>query len=53
MLYYKKKRGGNYLIRTFIETIFLLDVYKKNEKTDLSDNERRLLKRLVEILKEE
>ena len=50
------KRGGGRVIYVDIEVkecIYLLDVYAKNEKVDLTEKERKLLKRLVECLKEE
>lgn len=49
------KRSGGRVIYVDIEIkecIYLLDVYAKNEKTDLSDKERKLLAKLVERLKE-
>lgn len=50
------KRGGGRVIYVDIEVkecIYLLNVYAKNEKTDLSEKERKMLKKLVEVLKEE
>lgn len=50
------KRSGGRVIYVDIEikeVIYLLNVYAKNEKTDLSEKERQLLKKLVERLKEE
>ncbi len=50
------KRSGGRVIYVDIEVkecIYLLNVYAKNEKTDLNDEERKLLKKLVEVLKEE
>ena len=50
------KRGGGRVIYVDIEIkecIYLLNVYTKNEKADLTDKERKLLKKLVEVLKEE
>ena len=35
------------------ECIYLLNVYAKKEKTDLTGKEKKVLKRLVNILKEE
>lgn len=35
------------------ECIYLLDVYAKNEKIDLSEREKTMLKKLVNALKEE
>lgn len=50
------KRGGGRVIYVDIEVkecIYLLNVYAKNEKTDLTEKEKKLLKKLVDILKEE
>lgn len=50
------KRSGGRVIYVDIEIkecIYLLNVYAKNEKIDLTEKEKNLLKRLVEILKEE
>lgn len=50
------KRGGARVIYVDIEVkecIYLLDVYAKKEKQDLTDRERKMLKRLVDVLKEE
>ena len=50
------KRGGGRVIYVDIEIkecIYLLNVYAKNERTDLSDKERKMLKKLVDVLKEE
>ena len=50
------KRGGGRVIYVDIEIkecIYLLNVYAKNEKTDLTEKEKKMLKRLVEVLKEE
>lgn len=52
----KGKRGGGRVIYVDIEvreTIYLLDVYAKNEKMSLTVKETKLLKDLVKILKEE
>lgn len=49
------KRSGGRVIYIDIEVkecIYLLDVYAKNEKTDLSEKEKKLLGKLVERLKE-
>lgn len=49
------KRGGGRVIYVDIEIkecIYLLNVYAKNEKTDLTEKEKKMLKRLVEALKE-
>lgn len=50
------RRGGGRVIYVDIEVkecIYLLNVYAKNEQTDLTIKERKMLKRLVEVLKEE
>ena len=50
------KRSGGRVIYVDIEVkecIYLLNVYAKNEKTDLTDKEKKMLKKLVEVLKEE
>ncbi len=50
------KRGGGrvlYIDLMIHSVIFLLAVYAKNEKEDLSPDERRQLKSLVETLKKE
>lgn len=50
------KRSGCRVIYVDIEVkecIYLLNVYAKNEQTDLTDKERKMLKKLVEALKEE
>lgn len=50
------KRGGGRVIYVDIEVkecIYLLNVYAKNEQEDLTPREKKLLKHLVEILKEE
>lgn len=50
------KRGGGRVIYIDIELkecIYLLDVYAKKEKQDLTTKERQMLKKLVQILKEE
>lgn len=50
------KRGGGRVIYVDIEIkecIYLLNVYAKNERTDLSDKERKMLMKLVDVLKEE
>lgn len=50
-----KRSGGRviYIDIEIKESIYLLDVYVKNEKTDLSEKEKKLLSKLVERLKEE
>jgi hypothetical protein len=52
----KGKRGGyriTYLYRPKIEKIYLLTIYSKNEKENLTEVEKKILKKLVEILKDE
>ena len=52
----KGKRSGARVIYVDIEIkerIHLIDVYSKNEKLDLSEKEKKTMKRFVEILKEE
>ena len=50
------KRGGERVIYVDIEikeSVYLLNVYAKNEKSDLTTTEKKLLKAAVEILREE
>lgn len=50
------KRGGCRVIYVDIEIkecIYLLNVYSKREKEDLTSKEKKMLKNLVSILKEE
>lgn len=50
------KRGGGRVIYVDIEIkecIYLLNIYVKNEKTDLTEKEKKILKKLVDVLKEE
>lgn len=49
-----KRSGGRviYIDIEIKECIYLLDVYAKNEKIDLSEKEKKLLSKLVERLKE-
>lgn len=50
------KRGGSRVVYVDIEVkecIYLLDVYTKNEQSDLTEKEKRMLKKLVDVLKEE
>lgn len=52
----KGKRGGARAIYVDIElreTIYFINVYTKNEKDDLTEEERKAFKAVVEILKEE
>lgn len=50
-----KRSGGRviYIDIEIKEAIYLLDVYAKNEKTDLTEREKKLLSKLIERLKEE
>ncbi len=50
------KRGGGRVIYVDIEVkecIYLIDVYTKKEQTDLTEKEKKMLKKLVDVLKEE
>lgn len=50
------KRGGGRVIYVDVElkeTIYFINVYTKNEKDDLTDEERRAFKAVVRRLKEE
>ncbi len=50
------KSGGyrvTYLHRPGVEKIYLIVLYSKNEQEDLSSDERKFLKKLVETLKQE
>lgn len=50
------KRGGARVIYVDIEVkecIYLLNVYAKNEKNDLTEKEKKVLMKLVAVLKEE
>jgi len=50
------KRGGGRVIYIDIEIkecIYLLNVYAKTEKIDLTEKEKNLLKKLVNVLREE
>ena len=52
----KGKRGGARVIYVDIElkeTIYFINVYTKDEKDDLTDEERKAFKAVVKILKEE
>ena len=49
------KRSGGRVIYVDIEVkecIYLLNIYLKNEKTDLTFKEKKMLKRLVDLLKQ-
>ena len=50
------KRGGGRVIYVDIElkeTIYFINVYAKNEKDDLTEDEKKAFKAVVKILKEE
>ena len=50
------KRGGGRVIYVDIElkeTIYFINVYAKNEKDDLTEEEKKAFKAIVKILKEE
>lgn len=50
------KRGGGRVIYVDIEykeTIYFINVYTKNEKDDLTEEEKKAFKAVVKILKEE
>lgn len=50
------KRGGGRVIYIDIEVkecIYFLNVYVKNEQLNLTESEKKMLKKLVELLKEE
>lgn len=52
----KGKSGGyrvTYLHRPDVEKIYLIVLYAKNEQEDLGEDEKRVLKQLVETLKRE
>ena len=52
----KGKRSGARVIYVDVdikETIYLVNVYTKDEKTDLTPDEKKTLKAVVKILKEE
>jgi len=52
----KGKSGGyriTYLHRPEAEKIYLIVLYAKNEQEDLSSDEKKLLKKLVDAIKEE
>lgn len=52
----KGKRGGARVIYVDVdikETIYLVNVYSKDEKADLTSDEKKALKAVVKILKEE
>jgi mRNA-degrading endonuclease RelE of RelBE toxin-antitoxin system len=52
----KGKRGGyriTYLYRVEVEKVYLFTIYSKNEKENLSEAEKKFLKKLVETLKGE
>lgn len=50
------KRGGGRVIYVDLElkeTIYLINVYVKNEKDDLTEDEKKAFKAIINILKEE
>ena len=50
------KRGGGRVIYVDVEVkecIYFIDVYTKKEKDDLTEKEKKMLKKLVMLLKEE
>lgn len=52
----KGKRGGVrvlYIDFVIFEKIYLLTVYKKGKKEDISENEKKLIRQLVDVLKNE
>lgn len=52
----KGKRGGyrvTYLYRPETEKVYLIVLYAKNEQEDLSAEDKKILKKLVEIIKNE
>ena len=52
----KGKSGGSRVIYVDIElkeTIYFINVYSKNEKDDLTEDEKKAFKAVVKILKEE
>lgn len=50
-----KRSGGRaiYVDIEIKECIYLLNVYAKNEQTDLSEKEKKMLRKLIAVLKEE
>ena len=55
-VYDNGKRSGGRVIYVDVEVkecIYLIDVYLKSEKSDLNAKERKMLKKLVTVLKEE
>lgn len=53
---YSGKRGGGrvlYVDIEYKETIYFINVYTKNEKDDLTEDEKRAIKAIVKFLKEE
>lgn len=52
----KGKRGGARVLYVDIEireTVYLINVYSKNEQTDLTQDEKKAFKAVVKMLKEE
>lgn len=55
-LEHKGKRGGGRVIYVDIEikeTIYFINVYTKNEKDDLTEDEKKAFKAVLKVLKEE
>ena len=53
---YSGKRGGGrvlYIDIEYKETIYFINVYTKNEKDDLTEDEKKAFKAVIKILKEE
>lgn len=53
---YSGKRGGGrvlYVDIEYKETIYFINVYTKNEKDDLTEDEKKAIKAVVKFLKEE
>lgn len=50
-----KRRSGRviYIDIDVKETIYFLDIYVKNEKIDLTEDEKKVMRAVVKILKEE
>ena len=50
------KRGGGRVLYVDVEvkeTIYFINVYTKNEKDDLTEDEKKAIKAVIKILKEE
>lgn len=53
---YSGKRGGGrvlYIDIEYKETIYFINVYTKNEKDDLTEDEKKAFKTIIKFLKEE